>query len=122
VHVLWPAELRRRYVAGKVFVVQLNARLIALDAQTGQVAWTVQVDDPRAGYLQTMAPRFWNRMVFIGISGAEYEIRVHVTAYDANTGGQSMWQPPALDPGPGHAGHRRRHVHGDIDVQTNRKA
>src|SRR5260370_12710309 len=75
-----------------------------------------------------MAPLFWNGMVFIGISGAEYEIRGHVTQYDANSGrqlwrfftipapgdlggdtwpagsdiwksgGGSMWQAPALDP------------------------
>jgi quinohemoprotein ethanol dehydrogenase len=113
---------------GKVFVGQLDAKLTALDAATGQVAWSVQVDDPRAGYSETMAPLYWNGMVFIGISGAEYEIRGHVTAYDANSGqqlwrfftipapgefgndswpagtdmwkfgGGSMWQSPALDP------------------------
>src|SRR5712691_7163685 len=114
--------------AGKVFVGQLDAKLVALDAATGQVAWSVQVDDPRAGYSETMAPLFWNGMVVIGVSGAEYEIRGHITAYDANSGqqlwrfytipapgefgndtwpagtemwkfgGGSVWQTPALDP------------------------
>src|SRR6266568_1456367 len=113
---------------GKVFVGQLDAKLVALDAKSGQVAWSAQVDDPRAGYSETMAPLYWNGMVFIGISGAEYEIRGHITAYDANSGqqmwrfytipapgefgndtwpagtdiwkygGGSMWQTPALDP------------------------
>ncbi|HEV7661957.1 MAG TPA: PQQ-dependent dehydrogenase, methanol/ethanol family [Chloroflexota bacterium] len=113
---------------GKVYVGQLDAKLVALDAASGAMAWSVQVDDPRAGYSETMAPLFWNGMVFIGISGAEYEIRGHVTAYDANSGqqmwrfytipapgdfgadtwpagsdiwnygGGSMWQAPALDP------------------------
>ena len=113
---------------GKVFVGQLDAKLVALDAGSGQVVWSVQDDDPRAGYSQTMAPLYWNGMVFIGVSGAEYEIRGHVTAYDANTGqqlwrfftipapgefgnetwpagtdmwkfgGGSVWQTPALDP------------------------
>jgi alcohol dehydrogenase (cytochrome c) len=77
--------------AGKVFVGQLDAKLTALDASTGQVVWSVQDDDPRAGYSQTMAPLYWNGMVFIGVSGAEYEIRGHVTAYDANSG-QQMWR------------------------------
>jgi alcohol dehydrogenase (cytochrome c) len=92
------------------------------------VVWTVQDDDPRAGYSQTMAPLFYNGMVIVGVSGAEYEIRGHVTAYDAASGtrlwrfytipapgetgsdtwpqgsdswqygGGSMWQTPALDP------------------------
>jgi alcohol dehydrogenase (cytochrome c) len=114
--------------AGKVFVGQLDAKLVALDAATGQVAWSVQVDDPRAGYSETLAPLFWNGMVFVGVSGAEYEIRGHATAYDANSGqqvwrfytipapgefgnetwpagtdmwkfgGGSVWQTPALDP------------------------
>jgi len=113
---------------GKIFVGQLDSKLVALDAASGQVAWSIQDDDPRAGYSQTMAPLYWNGMVFIGVSGAEYEIRGHVTAYDANTGqqiwrfftipgpgefgndtwpagtdmwkfgGGSMWQTPALDP------------------------
>ena len=113
---------------GRVFVGQLDAKLVALDAGSGQVVWSVQDDDPRVGYSQTMAPLYWNGMVFIGVSGAEYEIRGHVTAYDANTGqqlwrfftipapgefgnetwpagtdmwkfgGGSVWQTPALDP------------------------
>ena len=87
---------------GKVFVGQLDAKLTALDARTGQVAWSVQDDDPRAGYSQTMAPLFWNGMVFIGVSGAEYEIRGHVTAYDSNSG-QQMWRFFTI-PGPGEFG------------------
>jgi quinohemoprotein ethanol dehydrogenase len=116
------------YGGGKVYVAQLDAKLVALDAKTGQTAWSVQVDDPRAGYSETMAPLFWNGMVFVGVSGAEYEIRGHATAYDANSGqqiwrfytipapgefgndswpagtdmwkygGGSVWQTPALDP------------------------
>ena len=80
------------YGGGKVFVAQLDAKLVALDAKTGQMAWSAQVDDPRAGYSETMAPLYWNGMVFVGISGAEYEIRGHVTAYDANSGQQVALQ------------------------------
>ena len=42
-------------------------------------------------------------MVYIGISGAEYEIRGHVTAYDAKTGDQ-VWRFYTI-PGPGEFGH-----------------
>jgi alcohol dehydrogenase (cytochrome c) len=88
--------------AGKVFVAQLDAKLTALDAATGNVAWSVQDDDPRAGYSETMAPLFWNGMVYVGASGAEYEIRGHITAYDANSG-QQMWRFFTI-PGPGDLG------------------
>ena len=113
---------------GMVFVGQVDAKLTALDAKTGKVVWSVQVDDPRAGYSETMAPVYYDGLVYIGVSGAEYEIRGHVTAYDAKTGDQvwrfyaipapgefgsdtwpqdnemwkygggSMWQSPAIDP------------------------
>jgi quinohemoprotein ethanol dehydrogenase len=113
---------------GRVYVAQLDAKLTALDAKTGSVLWSVEDDDPRAGYSETMAPLFFNGMVVVGISGAEYEIRGHVTAYDAASGtrmwrfftipapgefgsdtwpqgsdiwqfgGGSMWQTPAVDP------------------------
>src|ERR671939_2250160 len=113
---------------GRVYVAQLDDKLTALDARSGNVLWSVQDDDPRAGYSQTMAPLFYEGLVIVGVSGAEYEIRGHVTAYDAASGrqvwrfytipapgefgadtwpqdsniwqygGGSMWQTPALDP------------------------
>ena len=88
---------------GKVFVGQLDAKLTALDQKTGKVVWSVQVDDPRAGYTETMAPLYYNGQVFMGISGAEYEIRGYVTAYDAATGKQN-WCFFTI-PGPGEPGH-----------------
>jgi quinohemoprotein ethanol dehydrogenase len=88
---------------GKVFVGQIDAKLVALDQRTGAVAWSVQVDDPRAGYTETMAPLYHNGRVYIGISGAEYEIRGHVTAYEAATGRQ-IWRFHTI-PGPGEFGH-----------------
>ncbi len=88
---------------GKVFVAQLDAKLTALNQKTGQVVWSVQVDDPRAGYSETMAPLYHDGRVYIGISGAEYEIRGHVTAYEAATGKQ-LWRFYTI-PGPGEFGH-----------------
>jgi len=113
---------------GLVFVGQVDGKLTALKQDTGEVAWSVDVGDPRAGYSETMAPIYVDGMVYIGVSGAEYEIRGYVTAYDAKTGDQvwrfytipepgqpgsetwpqdnemwkygggSMWQSPAVDP------------------------
>ena len=88
---------------GLVFVGQVDAKLTALNQDTGEVVWSVQVDDPRAGYSETMAPVYYDGLVYIGVSGAEYEIRGHVTAYDAKTGDQ-VWRFYTI-PGPGEFGH-----------------
>ncbi|MFL5761257.1 MAG: PQQ-dependent dehydrogenase, methanol/ethanol family [Thermomicrobiales bacterium] len=88
---------------GKIFVGQVDAKLTALNANDGSVAWSVAVADPRAGYSETMAPIFHDGLIYIGVSGAEYEIRGMVTAYDANTGKQ-VWRFYTI-PGPGEPGH-----------------
>ncbi len=88
---------------GLVFVGQLDAKLTALDETTGKVAWSTQVDDPKGGYSETMAPAYYDGLVYIGVSGGEYEIRGHVTAYDAKTGKQA-WRFDTI-PGPGAVGH-----------------
>ncbi len=88
---------------GHVFVGQVDAKLMALNQETGEVAWSVEVADPRAGYSETMAPIYYDGLVYIGVSGAEYEIRGHVTAYDAKTGDQ-VWRFNTI-PGPGEFGH-----------------
>ena len=87
---------------GKVFVARLDAKLVALDMNSGAEVWSVQVDDPRAGYSETMAPLYYAGMVIVGISGAEYEIRGHVTAYSA-ANGQQLWRFFTI-PGPGEFG------------------
>ncbi len=84
---------------GKVFLARLDARLDALDQVTGQVVWSVEVDDPRAGYSETMAPLYHNGKVLVGVSGAEYEIRGHVSAYEAASG-NLVWRFFTI-PGPG---------------------
>jgi quinohemoprotein ethanol dehydrogenase len=88
---------------GKVFLARLDARLEALDQATGRSLWNVEVDDPRAGYTETMAPLYHDGKVIVGVSGAEYEIRGHVTAYDAATGNQ-IWRFYTI-PGPGQFGY-----------------
>lgn len=41
---------------GKVYVGQLDARLVALDQKTGTVAWSVRAEDPAKGYVIASAP------------------------------------------------------------------
>ena len=42
---------------GKAYVGTLDGRLVALDAKTGKVAWSVQTTDPNLPYTITGAPR-----------------------------------------------------------------
>jgi alcohol dehydrogenase (cytochrome c) len=80
---------------GKVFMAQLDGRVVALDAKTGQVAWrTNQADmlpEPAHYYSFTMAPQVYDGMVIVGNSGAEYPTRGFVEALDANSG-KLIWR------------------------------
>jgi len=71
---------------GKLYLGALDGRLIALDAKTGKVAWSVQTTDPKQPYTITQAPRIVKGLVIIGNGGAEYNCRGYVSAYDAATG------------------------------------
>ena len=76
---------------GTVFVGTLDARLLAFDAQTGDAKWDVQVADPSLSYSITMAPLVVGDNVLVGVSGGEYGIRGHLTAYNISTGKQ-VWR------------------------------
>ncbi len=71
---------------GKVFMGTLDARLVALDAKTGNVLWNVEIADPEKGYSETMSPTVIDNKVLIGTNGGEYGIRGFVKAFDADTG------------------------------------
>src|SRR5436190_6752194 len=71
---------------GKIYLGALDGRLIALDAKTGKIAWSVQTTDPKEPYTITQVPRIVKGMVIIGNAGAEYTCRGYVSAYDAETG------------------------------------
>ncbi|MFM2124940.1 MAG: hypothetical protein RL328_1391, partial [Acidobacteriota bacterium] len=72
---------------GKVFVGLLDSRLVALDANTGQVVWDVQTSvDMKESYSITGAPRVVKGKVIIGNGGAENAVRGYFSAYDADTG------------------------------------
>jgi alcohol dehydrogenase (cytochrome c) len=83
----------------KVFVGTLDARLLALDARTGKVQWDIEVADPASGYSITMAPLVVGENVIAGVSGGEYGIRGHLTAYSMATGKQ-VWRWYSI-PAPG---------------------
>jgi len=74
-----------------VYMGTLDARLVAMDRMSGEVLWDIEVADPAYGYSITHAPLVIGDMVIVGVSGGEYGIRGHVTAYNAMTGEQ-MWR------------------------------
>src|SRR4030088_817077 len=85
------------YGDGKIFLHQADTTLVALDAKTGQVAWSVKNGDPSKGSTGTSAPLVIKDKVLIGISGGEFGVQCHVTAYDLKSGKQ-VWR--AFSEGP----------------------
>jgi alcohol dehydrogenase (cytochrome c) len=77
----------------KVFVATGDARLIALDARTGAVAWSRQVADAKAGYRYTSGPIVAGGAVVAGITGCQrYKNDVcFISAHDNRTG-QELWR------------------------------
>jgi len=73
-----------------VYMLTLDARLVALDAKTGAVKFNVQVADPTAGYSESHAPIIVADKVIVGVSGGEYGIRGFVRAYNKETG-EPIW-------------------------------
>jgi alcohol dehydrogenase (cytochrome c) len=76
------------YADGKLFFNQADATLIALDAKTGKLMWSVKNGDPSKGETGTSTPVVVKDKVLVGISGAEFGVRGRLTAYDMKTGKQ----------------------------------
>lgn len=113
---------------GRIYIGQLDGKLVALDQRTGKVDWSVQVERWQDGYTITSAPLYYDGLVITGVAGADKGTRGRVKAFDAKTGklkwtfynipgpgefghetwpadndswkygGASVWQTPALDP------------------------
>jgi quinohemoprotein ethanol dehydrogenase len=88
---------------GKVYVGQLDDKLVALNQRNGKVVWSKRVAAWRNGYTITSAPLFYNGRVYTGVAGGEYEIRGRIVAFDGATGKQ-LWTFWTI-PGPGQVGH-----------------
>ena len=88
---------------GKVYVGQLDGRLLALDQKTGAPAWSIQGERWQNGYTITAAPLYYNGMVIVGFAGGENGTRGRVKAFDAKDG-RLLWTFYTI-PGPGESGH-----------------
>jgi quinohemoprotein ethanol dehydrogenase len=114
------------YGMGLIFNARLDAKLVALNAKTGAVAWETAVDLPGNMASMTLAPQFIGASmgtipeVIVGVSGSDYGVRGHLDAYNPatgkllwrfwttdpatfagdswKTGGASIWGTPTFDP------------------------
>ena len=86
-----------------LFMTTIDAKLLAIDAVTGQPLWQKSVADPAAGYAMTLAPLVVKDKVIIGVAGGEYGIRGFIAAHDAATG-EEAWRFYTI-PAPGEPGH-----------------
>ena len=86
----------------KVFTATLDAKVVALDATSGEVVWDASVADNAAGYYMTLAPLTAEGKVMVGVSGGELGIRGFVVALDTETG-EEVWRAHTI-PAPGEPG------------------
>jgi PQQ-dependent dehydrogenase (methanol/ethanol family) len=85
------------YADGKIFLHQADTTLVTLDAKTGEVIWKVANGDPTKGETGTSAPMVVKDKVIVGISGGEFGVHCHVTAYDIKDGKQA-WRAYSVGP------------------------
>ena len=85
------------YGDGKVFLHQADTTLVALDEETGEVVWSVKNGDPSKGETGTAAPMVYGDKVYLGISGGEFGVQGHLTAYNIDDGSQA-WRGYSTGP------------------------
>ncbi len=74
------------YADGKIFLHQADTTLVALDAKTGKVDWSVMDGEAGKGQSGTDAPFVYKDKVLVGVSGGEFGVRGWVSAYNIKDG------------------------------------
>ena len=85
------------YADGKLFLNQADTTLVALDTKTGKELWSVKNGDPKKGETATSAPLVVKDRVLVGISGGEFGVPGHVTAYNIKDGSRA-WRAYSQGP------------------------
>jgi lanthanide-dependent methanol dehydrogenase len=85
------------YADGKIFLHQADTTLVALDAKTGKVVWSVKNGNPSKGETGTSSPMVFKDKVVVGISGGEFGVRGSVAAYNIKDG-KLVWRGYSMGP------------------------
>ncbi len=101
-------------VNGTVYLTTFDARLVALQASTGEKLWISNVADPNAGYAESSPATYWNGLLFIGSEEGDAGQRGFEAAFDAKTGKQ-VWKFYTV-PKPGEGWMPKAGNHGGGDV------
>ncbi len=83
-----------------VIFATLDAQLVALNQDTGEVVWKEKIDDYAAGYSASAAPLIAQGLLLTGVSGGEFGVIGRVEARDPMTG-KMVWMRPVVE---GHMG------------------
>lgn len=85
------------YGDGKIYLLQSDTTLVALDAKTGKKVWSVKNGDPKLGMTNTSVPFVVKDKVMVGISGGEFGVRGFIAAYNAKDGSLA-WKGYSMGP------------------------
>ena len=77
----------------KIIQATTDARLVALDARTGQQVWETEVADSSKGFSNSSGPIVADGKVLLGLAGCARYIKedCYISAHDANTG-ELLWR------------------------------
>ncbi|TXM71759.1 PQQ-dependent dehydrogenase, methanol/ethanol family [Methylobacterium sp. WL12] len=85
------------YSDNAIILHQADTTVVSLDAKSGKVNWSVVNGDPKKGETNTATVLPVKDKIIVGISGGEFGVQCHVTAYDAKTG-KKVWRGYSIGP------------------------
>ncbi len=85
------------YAEGLIFLHQADTTLVALDARNGKEVWKTVNGDPTRGETNTATVMPAKDKIIVGISGGEFGVQCHITAYDVRSG-KRMWRAYSVGP------------------------
>lgn len=85
------------YADGLILSHQADTTLLAMDAMTGEVKWSIKTGDPAVGETNTATVLPVGDKVIVGVSGGEYGVRGRVTAYNLSDGTE-VWKAYSTGP------------------------